>query len=220
MENKFVKIVIALGGIFQSALLVKKMAETGETDDAAFLASINSLYKIDAPDVPAVFDGINGIRCGLMEVEKFCERGNNYKNIDVARYAFSIIYLERKLSSDKTRRDNLLRRIKQAISQATYFSPIHPVVLASLASIYTDIFGTINFRIQVLGRANLLTRTDIANKVRALLLAGIRAAVLWRQVGGSRLQLIFFRRKIQLTARELLTAISTTEVQSRGNGNI
>ena len=34
------------------------------------------------------------------------------------------------------------------------------------------------------------------HKVRALLLAGIRAAVLWRQLGGSRAQIIFARKKM------------------------
>jgi high frequency lysogenization protein len=33
----------------------------------------------------------------------------------------------------------------------------------------------------------------IANRIRACLLAGVRAARLWRQVGGSRWQLIFSR---------------------------
>ncbi|MEH6454630.1 MAG: DUF489 family protein, partial [Psychromonas sp.] len=32
------------------------------------------------------------------------------------------------------------------------------------------------------------------HKIRALLLAGVRAAVLWRQIGGKRRQLIFSRK--------------------------
>lgn len=35
-----------------------------------------------------------------------------------------------------------------------------------------------------------------ADKVRALLLAGIRSAMLWRQLGGRRWQLLFSRRKL------------------------
>ena len=41
-----------------------------------------------------------------------------------------------------------------------------------------------------------LQQTDTAAKIRALLLAGIRSARLWRQLGGHRWQLIFSRRKL------------------------
>jgi len=40
-----------------------------------------------------------------------------------------------------------------------------------------------------------------------LLLAGIRATLLWRQCGGSRWKLLFFRKKIQDEAKFLLTQI-------------
>lgn len=218
MLDKYEKIVLALSGIFQAALLVKKIAETGNADESAVFATINSLYQIDAPDVPSIYGNINSLKYGLLELEKFCNRSESYKSVDITRYAFSLMYLERKLKSDSSRKTTLSRRMTQAISQAKYFSSTHPTVISSLASIYIDIFGTINFKIKVLGRANLLTRTDIADKVRALLLAGIRSAVLWRQVGGNRLQLIFSRNKIQLIAKEFLKNINSTEIPVQHNG--
>jgi len=51
---------------------------------------------------------------------------------------------------------------------------------------------------------------DVINKIRALLLAGIRSAMLWRQCGGSRWRFIFFRRKIQREAEFLLSEIKKT----------
>jgi high frequency lysogenization protein len=56
----------------------------------------------------------------------------------------------------------------------------------------------------VSGENSYLESPDMANKVRALLLAGIRAAVLWRQCGGSRWQLLFKRRAIIKAAETLL----------------
>jgi CII-binding regulator of phage lambda lysogenization HflD len=41
-------------------------------------------------------------------------------------------------------------------------------------------------------------------KVRASLLAGIRAAVLWHQVGGGRLQLMFSRNRLTTQAKQIL----------------
>jgi len=47
-----------------------------------------------------------------------------------------------------------------------------------------------------------LPNDDNAAKIRALLLAGIRAAVLWQQLGGSRWKLFWSRRKYVATAKK------------------
>jgi high frequency lysogenization protein len=51
-----------------------------------------------------------------------------------------------------------------------------------------------------------LSNVDNAAKIRALLLAGIRAALLWRQAGGDRWKLIFSRSAMQKEAQQLLKA--------------
>ncbi|MGH9353754.1 MAG: DUF489 family protein [Terriglobia bacterium] len=44
----------------------------------------------------------------------------------------------------------------------------------------------------------------VINMVRSLLLGGLRAAVLWRQCGGSRWMLLFMRASLQKEAKRLL----------------
>jgi high frequency lysogenization protein len=55
----------------------------------------------------------------------------------------------------------------------------------------------------VAGEQNYLQKTETAARVRTLLLAGIRAAVLWRQLGGSKWKLLFARKKYVAVARQL-----------------
>ena len=88
--------------------------------------------------------------------------------------------------------------------QAEHFSTMHDNVMANLAGIYTDTLSTFNFRIHVTGNPIYLTNPVNTNKVRALLLAGIRSAVLWRQMGGSRWQLIFGRKQYSEIAKKIL----------------
>ncbi len=114
------------------------------------------------------------------------------------------MHLERKLMNNKEVFKLLARRVKYASSQAIYFSETHSTVLASLADIYLSTLGTLPFRVQVLGQAKLLNQPEIINKVRALMLAGVRSAVLWRQMGGSRLQLFFSRSKLVQMAKQSL----------------
>ena len=80
-----------------------------------------------------------------------------------------------------------------------------------IATLYQDTISTLNHRIQVQGQVDYLRNDYVSNRVRSLLLAGIRSAVLWHQLGGRRWRLIFFRKRIQETAstlrRGLLTSI-------------
>jgi high frequency lysogenization protein len=59
-------------------------------------------------------------------------------------------------------------------------------------------------RIMVSGDAVYLQNSDNVNRIRALLLSGIRAAMLWRQIGGRRRQLLFSRQKYVDNCKNLL----------------
>jgi high frequency lysogenization protein len=91
-----------------------------------------------------------------------------------------------------------------AASQAKYFSETHPNVLSSLADIYVTTIGKLPYRLKVSGQAKYLHHPEIIYKVRALLLAGIRSAILWQQVGGTRWQLLLSRNKIVAMAKKIL----------------
>ncbi len=80
-------------------------------------------------------------------------------------------------------------------------------MISNLASIYLDVISPIGPRIQVTGTPAVLQQTANQHKVRALLLSGIRCAVLWRQVGGRRRHLIFGRKKMIEQAQILLARI-------------
>ena len=62
-------------------------------------------------------------------------------------------------------------------------------------------------RIQVTGAPQVLQNSQVQSKVRATLLAGIRAAVLWQQVGGGRLQLMFSRQRLLREAKTILSRL-------------
>ena len=83
----------------------------------------------------------------------------------------------------------------------------HDNVIANLGTLYTETLSTFRFRIQVNGDYNYLQQQRIANQIRALLLASVRSAILWRQVGGNRLQLLFYRKNIAEQVDDFLRRI-------------
>jgi high frequency lysogenization protein len=50
-----------------------------------------------------------------------------------------------------------------------------------------------------------LSSNPVVEQIRALLLAAVRAAVLWRQVGGGQIRLLLRRREYAMLARGLLS---------------
>jgi high frequency lysogenization protein len=57
----------------------------------------------------------------------------------------------------------------------------------------------------VTGNPQQLQQPNVVEKVRANLLAAVRSAVLWRQLGGRQWQMLLYRRQCSMLARGLLT---------------
>ena len=197
---------IALAGIAQATHLVYQLATTGKADTEAMQASLNSLLTLSADNPVDIYGGLAGIKTGLEQLNSQLST-NKITNPDQARYAASLVFLESKFADEAEMQNKVQNKIKMAQKQSEYFGINHNNVIANLADIYHTTISTISPRIMVNGDQSFLSSADIINKIRALLLAGIRSAMLWKQCGGSRWRFIFFRRKIQKEAEFLLSEI-------------
>lgn len=199
---------MALAGIFQAAKLVDDVAFRGNADHTALRASIGSIFATDAHDVPEVYDGVRGLKRGLRIVRRIFDTAATESDLAIMRYAFSLISLERKARRRIGIYDELEKRVSRGKSQAKHFDDIaHDTVLASLANSYVETIGTLSPRILVNGDPGRLDNPRNVDLIRALLLAGIRSAVLWRQCGGNKLTLLFSRRAIRDQADTLLKEV-------------
>jgi len=195
---------IALAGIAQACSLVQQLATTGTADNSALESSIGSLLKIDADNVVDVFGGLDNINYGLQQLENQLT-GRAIANPEQARYAAQLVYLERQLSNRPEMLHTIHTGIEKAQAQAEHFGLLHENVLANLGDLYHTTVSTIPPRIMVNGEQEYLSNPAIVNKIRSLLLAGIRSTLLWRQCGGARWKFLLFRKKLQDEIRFLLT---------------
>ncbi|MCL7420619.1 MAG: high frequency lysogenization protein HflD [Methylobacter sp.] len=204
--NTITNQTIALAGIAQAAALVQQLATTGTADADAMEASIASILKIDSDSVTDIYGGLSGLKLGL---EQLHEQMTGYKivNPEQARYSASLVFLEKQLSGRKDMLKTIRNGVEKAKLQSEHFGPMHENVLANLGEIYHSTISTLQPRIMVNGEPGYLSRPDIVNKIRALLLAGIRSAILWKQCGGTRWKFLFFRKKIQVELENLLKQI-------------
>lgn len=204
--NTITNQTIALAGIAQAAALVQQLATTGAADPTAMESSIASVLKIDSGSVIDVYGSLAGIKLGL---EQLNVQMTGYKivNPEQARYSASLVFLENQLSGRKDLLKLIQIGITKAQAQSEHFGSLHENVLANLGEVYQSTISTLQPRIMVNGEQEYLSRPDVANKIRACLLAGIRSAILWKQCGGTRWKFLFFRKKIQAELQILLKQV-------------
>ncbi|MGL4860661.1 MAG: DUF489 family protein, partial [Enterobacteriaceae bacterium] len=145
------------------------------------------------------------LRTGLETLLSLLNTQRQSNNIELTRYAVCLMALARKLSANSAAMGELSDRIEQVKRQLLHFDLMSETIQSALAAIYVDIISPMGTQIRVIGSANALQQPLIQARVRAALLSGIRAAILWQQMGGSRLQLIFSRNRLFQQVQSLLT---------------
>jgi high frequency lysogenization protein len=197
---------IALAGLAQAVHLVQQIAKRGEADPQAMAASIASVLKIDADSVEDVFGGLAGVKDGLLKLRQQLG-GRESIDPEHARYSAMLVFLESKLE----KRPEVQRRVREGVERAAWQAQKLGVtdesVLEILAEVYHQNISPLGPRIIVSGERVFLTNPANAHKIRALLLAGIRAAVLWRQCGGARWKFLLNRRKLYQETQDLLNQL-------------
>ncbi len=210
---------IALAALFQAANLVEQIATRGMVPQNNFETSIQSIFVTKSDNTEQIYGGVqdlpHNLSLGFRSLLELIDKSKAEQNQNVIRYGLSLIHLEKKLSKRPDVLATIAGRLEQMTQQARYFSPegqdpqdnpaafSHPSVVANLASLYQDTLSTFSFRIQVSGEPRHLQNPENAAKIRALLLAGIRAAMLWKQVGGKRWHLLFFKSRMRPSIKKI-----------------
>jgi len=191
---------VALAGLVQAAQLVSTIARTGLVSQGSLDTSLNSIFVTNPDNTVDVFGGTSGITLGIKIATDLVMQFNVSAHGDVIRYALSLIQLERKLAGFPESLRGLGAGVSLVDEQRMLDVNRKPIidheVVAALADLYQRVLGSFEPRIKVLGRRNHLQNEYNINRIRALLLAGVRSAVLWHQLGGRRWQLIFARKPI------------------------
>jgi len=203
LQNKYQNITIALGGLVQAVSLVRDIAQTGKQDTNAFSTSIQSIFTTDPKNPIDVYGEMKNIQFGLERLTTILNPVTESSKMTV-RYMLSLMRIQKKISHAPRILHLLSDRIRQTKKQVEYFTLTHPTVISNLADTYLHVIAPFRYRFFVLGNQQILTVHENMEKIRALLLAAIRASVLWRQMGGSRLQFIFSRAKIKTNALDML----------------
>lgn len=194
---------IALAGVAQAARLVDQVSKTGSYPIEFLQPTINSVFVFELDSAEDIFGGIAGVKLGLHNLSNLLADKNARENHDLVRYVFSLLYLERKFAANPDMMAVVHSRLQHTRFRNEHFSSNVNALCHSISGIYQDTLSHEKFRIKVSGSAQHLQNSQNADIIRALLLAGIRAAFLWRQLGGHRWRLLLQRKKLLQASQDL-----------------
>ena len=191
---------LALAGLLQSLKQVRQIADTGQADAGVVATAIDSVFRIDAESPLAVYGGASALRPGLLLLRGYF--GNDGKDELLPRLALAVLQLERRFVRDAGMAQRVHEGVLALVPAAVRLGNQHPDVLAALGALYADTISHLRPRVLVQGNPHYLGQTGVVAEIRAMLLAALRSAVLWRQLDGSLWDFLLRRR-------ELVQAIGT-----------
>lgn len=184
--------VVALAGLMQALAQVRRIADTGEANEDILATCIGSLFRFDARTTADVYGGLEHVRPGLLILRDYL--AGTQRDDALPRLAMPVLQLERRFVRDTVMTDRVRRSLEMVASRAEIDGPTHPDVIGPIGQLYSQTLSTLKPRVLVQGNPHYLGQPRVVSEVRAVLLAAVRSAVLWRQRGGSLWDFAFQRR--------------------------
>lgn len=194
--------VLALAGLVQALGQVRQIAETGQADADVVGTALDSVFRIDASSPAAVYGGERAVLPGLQLLEDYF--GSQTRDEHLPRLALAVLQLERRFVREGVTAAKVHEGILALAPSAERLGSGHPDVLAALGSLYADTISHLRPRVMVQGNPHYLGQAGVVAEIRAVLLAALRSAVLWRQLGGSLWDFLLRRREVAAAVRSKL----------------
>lgn len=201
---------IALAAVTQCAVLVHRLASQGSVPTSTLTGCLQPVYDLDPESLQTLYPDVRRFSEGIDTLQRSFDSEGLREHAEVVRYLLGMLVLQQHLG----RRTDLQQELRERLALLSHTAPglsddsiVDPQALqescTALARLYQDTISKLSFRIHVAGNPEYLRDHAVADQIRALLLAGIRSAVLWHQLGGRRWHLFFYKKR----CREALIGI-------------
>ena len=186
--------VLALSGMLQALKQVRQIADTGQADAGVVATAIDSVFRIDAESPQAVYGDASALRPGLLLLRGYF--GDDAKDELLPRLALAVIQLERRFVRDAAMAQRVHDGVLALAPASERLGRQHPDMLSALGALYADTISHLRPRVLVQGNPHYLGQAGVVAEIRAMLLASLRSAVLWRQLDGSLWDFLLRRREL------------------------
>ena len=210
---------IALSAVAQCAALVHELAIGKEIRQSQLAGAINPLLILNPESVEQVYPNLESLSLGFSTIQSILRSNRIKQNSQIRRYIAEILILRKSLSQNM---------IMQSVVRAglSNLEPIRPSLIdcmqtnqqeineqnqkfEEISSLYRKTLSTLKHRIRVAGKVQFLKNEIVSNKIRGLLFAGVRSAVLWHQLNGRYWRLFVYNKRISNTVSDINQKITT-----------
>jgi high frequency lysogenization protein len=195
---------LALAGVFQASELVRQAAWHGTWSGYAATACLNSLFKLEADSTADIYGGRGHMKLGVETMLAVLQGEERY--VESLRYTVGLLQIERKFHRAGKIQQEVGRRLQDIAARGEDLAQHdrEDLQAADISALYSETVSRLSPRIVVNGKPQYLKNQRTVDWVRTLLLAGLRSATLWKQLGGGRFELMFGRQAIIREARAFL----------------
>lgn len=195
---------LALSGAFQASELVRQAASHGTWSGYAATACLDSLFKLEADSTAEIYGGREHMKLGVETMLAVLQGEERY--VDSLRYVVGLLQVERKFRRARKMQQQVGQRLEEISRLGSNLEQHERQDLQAheISELYSGTISRLSPRIVVNGKPQYLQNQRTVDWVRALLLAGLRSATLWQQLGGGRFELMFGRKAIIREARTFL----------------
>jgi high frequency lysogenization protein len=188
--------VLAFSGICHAAATVAAIANGRQADPPDFLTS--AIFTQGLADMSDVFQPLSAFNPAMGTAADLLS--GKLRSPEQARYVAQLLKLATLLRRDRA----MVEKLRNLLDASA--SNVQEDRIRTAADIYRDTISKLGPRIQVTGSPEVLQRTGSAERIRCSLLAGIRFAWMWQQLGGKQWHLLFLRGPMLKTLGELSVA--------------
>jgi high frequency lysogenization protein len=193
---------LALAALLQAVEQVQLMANQGQAQSEPLAACIGGLFVFDAENTESIYGNRHQLKPGLKRLNAQLQ-GEASRDAAMTRIALNVLHLERQFKRNQQAMQAVQTQLQLIKTEAEKLGSTHPDVLAALGKTYAELVSPLGAKIMVQGNPVYLAQPQVVAEVRAALLAAVRAAFQWRQLGGSYWDLFLARGKLVAATHQL-----------------
>ena len=197
---------IALAGLYQACQIVSKIAWNGEYNEQELEPLINCIIKVDSTNTENIYLNVSKLESGLVYFRKQIVGDIFTRSSETRRYIASLNKLSDTLMSDNSCINKIQLLLKNFSEESKSMTTGQKSI--ELSSIYQQTLSKFEPRIVVNGENKFLTNENHSSRIRTALFAGVRSVILWRQLGGSKLKLLFLKGQFSKQIDKYLDSIT------------
>ncbi len=187
---------IALAGLYQSLALVQNIAWEGDSTHSCMAPTIGSILKLNPDNYIDVYGSIDNLQLGIQTLKLALQNKSEKRAIERTRYAINLMYLASKFAVNNDSVNALSNQLERISNQYPSIEESLDDITADLGELYREYISPLGPKVIIEGDPVYLKTGQNASKIRALLLAGIRAIILWKQANGKRWTLLLGRKSL------------------------